>query len=47
MNRFVCMYDCMYVCLMYVYMSVCRSVTLFLEPLYSTAFTFYRYTYEI
>ena len=26
---------------------VCLSVTLFLKPLYSTTFTFYRYTYKI
>ena len=38
MNRLVCLYVCMYVCL---------SVTLFLKPLYSTTYTFYRNTYKI
>ena len=47
----VCMYVCMYVCLsvcMYVRLSVCMyvclSVTLFLKALYSTTYTFYKYT---
>ena len=38
----LCLYVCMSVC-----MSVCLSVTFFLKPLYSTTYTFYRYTYKI